>query len=59
MLFNIFHEAIEKTLDRHVFTHEFALNIEGLKKKNLKKQPPIFEEILNLIQQEKLILIKL
>jgi len=32
MPFEIFHEAIEKTLGRPVFTHEFGVNVEGLKK---------------------------
>ena len=60
MPFDIFHEAIEKTLGRPVFTHEFALNREGLKKELFgEKQPPTFEEILGLIPQEKLILIEL
>lgn len=60
MPFDIFHEAIEKTLGRPVFTHEFALNREGLKKELYgEKEPPTFEEILNLIPQEKLILIEL
>lgn len=30
MPFDKFHEAIEKTLGRPVFTHEFGLNREGL-----------------------------
>ena len=60
MPFDVFHEAIEKTLVRPVFTHEFCLNREGLKKELFEgKQPPTFEEILNLVPQEKLILIKL
>ena len=50
--FDVFHKAIEKTLGRPVFTHEFALNRDGLKKE-------LFEEILNLVPQEKLIVIKL
>lgn len=60
MPFDIFQEAIEKTLGRPVFTHEFALNREGLKKELFgEQQQSTFEEILNLIPQEKLILIKL
>ena len=34
MPFNVFHEAIEKTLGRPVFTHEFAFR-EELKKRTL------------------------
>ena len=58
--FDMFHKAIENTLNRPVFTHEFCLNRESLKKELFgEKQPPTFEEILNLVPQEKLILIKL
>lgn len=32
MPFDVFHEAVEKTLSRPVFTHEFGLNTEGLRK---------------------------
>ncbi len=31
MPFSIFHEAVEKTVGRSVFTHEFGLNVEGIK----------------------------
>lgn len=31
MPFPIFHEALEKTLGRSVFTHELALNYDGIK----------------------------
>lgn len=56
--FDIFHEAIEKTLGRPVFTHEFGLNIEGLKKELFgEKEPPTFEDVISLIPKEKLILI--
>lgn len=40
MPFDVFHEAIEKTLGRPVFTHEFGLNLEGLKREFLKEQDP-------------------
>ena len=40
MPFNIFQEAIEKTLNRPVFTHEFGFNIDGLKKELLEKNHP-------------------
>lgn len=58
MPFDVFHEAIEKTLGRPVFTHEFGLNHDGLRKELFgEKVPPTFEEILNLIPQEKRVLI--
>lgn len=53
MPFDVFHEAIENTLGRPVFTHEFV-NREGLRKELYgEKEPPTFEEILNLIPEEK------
>lgn len=54
MPFDVFHEAIEKTLGRPVFTHEFGLNADGIRKELLGEAPaPTFEEILNLIPKEK------
>jgi len=57
--FNVFHEAIEKTLGRPVFTHEFAFREELRKELYGEKEPPTFKEICNLIPEEKLILLKL
>ena len=58
MPFGVFHEAIEKTLGRPVFTHEFALNKDGLVKEMMGERPsPRFDEILALTSQEKLIVI--
>ena len=57
MPFDVFHEALEKTLGRPVYTHEFALNAEGIKKELLgKKAPPTLEEIINLIPEDKRII---
>lgn len=57
MPFGVFHNAIEKTLDRPVFTHEFGLNVEDLKKELLKEKPmPTIEEIINLIPKDKQII---
>ena len=54
MPFDIFHEAVEKTLGRSVFTHEFGLNLEGLKKELIGERPaPSFEDIINLIPENK------
>jgi hypothetical protein len=55
----VFHEAIEKTLGRPVFTHEFAFRDELRKELYGEKEPPTLEEICALIPEEKLILIKL
>ena len=58
MPFSVFHKAIEKTLGRPVFTHEFGLNAEGLRKELMGEAPmPTLEEIINLIPKEKRIVI--
>lgn len=58
MPFDVFHEAVEKTLGRPVFTHEFGLNSEGLIKEILgEKEPPTFDEIVGMIPKEKLVFI--
>lgn len=58
MPFSIFHKAVEKTIERPVFTHEFGLNSDGIKAEIMgSKPPPSFEEIINLIPKEKLIII--
>lgn len=59
MPFDVFHEAIEKTLGRPVFTHEFAFCEELRKELFGEKEPPTFEEICALIPKEKLIVLKL
>lgn len=57
MPFSVFHEAIEKTLGRPVYTHEFV-NSEGLRKELYGEKPaPTFEEILDLIPKDKHVLI--
>jgi hypothetical protein len=58
MPFNIFHEAVEKTLGRPVFTHEFGLNYEGLQQELLGNVPaPSFEEVLALIPADKRVIV--
>ena len=61
MPFDVFHKAIEKTLGRPVFTHEFAsAYVDNLKKElHGEKESPTFEEILSLIPKEKLIVVGL
>jgi len=60
MPFAVFHEAMEKALERPVFTHEFALNYDGLCRELLGEQPaPTFEEIMDLIPAEKRVLLVL
>ena len=60
MPFGVFHEAIEKTLERPVFTHEFGLNLDSLKMELMHgTTPPTLQEIMNLIPEEKRIIINL
>ncbi len=54
MPFEVFHDAMEKTLDRPVWTREFGLNVDGLKKELFDgASPPTLEDILQLIPEEK------
>jgi len=55
MPFNVFHEAVEKHIGRPVFTHEFGLNYDGIKREIYYENltPPTFEEIINLIPEDK------
>jgi hypothetical protein len=58
MPFDVFHEALEKALGRPVFTHEMALNYDGIAMELLgEKDAPTMEEIINLIPEDKRILI--
>lgn len=58
MPFGIFHEAIEKTLGRPVYTHEFGLNVEGLRAELRGERPaPTLQEILDLIPAENRVIV--
>lgn len=53
MPFDVFHGAIEKVLNRPVYTHEFAF-IDNIRKEYLGDKPaPTLEEIVELIPKEK------
>lgn len=55
--FDEFHRAISVVLNRDVYTHEFA-NPDALKSEFLgEKEPPTFEEILQMIPEEKRVII--
>ncbi len=57
MPFGVFHEAVEKAIGRPVYTHEFA-RPDGLKSELLgKKERPSLQEILDLIPEEKRIIV--
>ena len=58
MPFDVFHEAIEMTLDRPVFTHEFGLAPEAIKAELLgDREAPTLDEIVELIPADKRVLV--
>jgi len=58
MPFSVFHEAVEKSLGRPVYTHEFGPGIDRLRKEFLGEAPaPTLQEILGLIPADKRVLI--
>lgn len=58
MPFEIFHEAMEKAIGRSIFSHEFGLNYDGLLDELMNGVTiPSFEEIVNLIPEEKRVLV--
>lgn len=60
MPFDVFHEAVEKTLGRPVYTHEFGLNRDGLIAELFEdKEPPTLQEIIEMIPAEKRIIISI
>jgi len=59
MDFGRFHEAIEHVLGRPVFTHEFASWSNIVDEYEKERPAPTFEEIINMIPEEKRILIGL
>lgn len=58
MPIDVFMKALSDTLGRPVYTHELGLNREGLMKElRGEKEPPTLEEIINLIPEDKRIII--
>lgn len=56
MPFSVFHEAVEKTINRPVFTHEFGLNADGIRSEIMEgKEPPSFDELINLVPKKRTI----
>lgn len=59
MPFDVFHEAVQKTLGRSVFTHEFAF-IPRLKDELMGlADAPTLEQIIALLPQDKTIVVSL
>lgn len=60
MPFSVFHEALEESLGRPVFTHELGMNIDGIKAELFGGKPaPSLREIIDLIPREKLALVSI
>jgi hypothetical protein len=60
MPFSVFHEAMEKTIGRPIWIHEFVFSHKDLKVELFEgKAPPTMEEIINLIPAEKRIIIQM
>lgn len=58
MPFSRFHEALEKSLRRPVFTHELGMDYDGICAEFLGERPaPTFRDIINLIPESKRIVI--
>jgi hypothetical protein len=58
MPFDVFHKAMEDTLGRPVYTHEFGLNYTGLKAELFNgASPPTLEDIINMIPADKRIIL--
>ena len=58
MPFGVFHEAVEKTLGRPVFTHELGLNLVGLKAELLGlADAPTLEQVIALLPVERAIVV--
>jgi hypothetical protein len=56
--FDVFHKALENTLGRPIWTHELALNRDGIIDELFHgKPPPTMDEIINLIPESKRIVI--
>mgnify|MGYP001602609501 CR=1 FL=1 len=58
MPFEVFHKSVEEALNRPVWTYEFGLDREGLIEELFGAKPrPIMEDIINLIPEEKRIIL--
>lgn len=55
--FDRFHEAVEKVFGRSVWTHEFAFRDALVAEYNKERPSPTFEEIVNLIPANKIIIV--
>lgn len=59
MPFDEFHRCVEATLGRPVYTHEIGFNREGLIAEVAgERPPPTLQDIINMIPEEKRIIIR-
>ena len=59
MPFEVFHKSVEEALGRPVWSHEFGLNIKGLRAElEGKGEKPSFDDILNMIPEEKRVVVE-
>lgn len=58
MNFGDFHEAVEQVLGRPVFTHEFGMNLDGLKAEFNGTEPaPTLTEIIDQLPADKTVIV--
>ena len=58
--FDVFHEAVEKSLGRSVWTHEFGMNLDGIQDEFIGDgTAPSMQEIIEMIPEDKRIIVKL
>ena len=57
--FPVFHKAVEESLGRDVFTHEFALNYGGICREFIGEEvSPTMQQIIEMIPEEKRIIFR-
>ena len=57
--FDVLHKAVEDSLGRPVWTHEFGLNFDGICQEFLgERDAPTMQEIIDLIPAEKRIIVE-
>lgn len=57
--FGVFHKAVEESLGRPVWSHEFAFNYDGIVREFLGDQsPPTMQQIIDLIPPDKRVVLE-
>jgi len=56
--FGVFHAAVEKSLGRDVWSHEFGMNYDGIVAEFLGEgEPPTMDQIIEMIPEDKRLLV--